>query len=242
MIRVVEAFSSELPSWLTGDKQVVKGLNNRGIDLANATYVLDAPPNSGRDKKMNDLNRLPVYRLFDMGGELKVFIPGLTDPEVYYNGNYTRASKLSGKGLLSRTFSYGYIDLTDSKNMKTGKQAARKAAINSNIKSKTEGRLNDPQQWRHAALVNNDDNYFIVGSTGGKRFNDAQADEYWDIESSSHLFTDGQKTIRIGGFYVPNADESYTVIRDNDGRYSEIMHNARWIPEDHRKYPTYFFD
>lgn len=110
------------------------------------------------------------------------------------------------------------------------------------IHGKKVEKLSWTQRMNNRVRINGDDDYFIVGSMGRTRFNDADADKYWNEEGSSWLFTDGNRIIRIGGVYSPNADETYTIIVDRNAKYSEIMHNARWIPEDHDKHPTYFFD
>lgn len=123
---VLEAFSADLPSFITNNKAITNVMNKRGIDLANAKYIRDTPPSSGRDKKLSDPNRIPVYLLNDGN----VYIPNMYSPRVSINNNgeYVSADRLSGKNLLGFTKQYGYIDVTDASNFNTAKRADRKAA------------------------------------------------------------------------------------------------------------------
>lgn len=122
---LTEAYNN-LPTWFTNfldnhvdGKSVKKVLNNRGIDLANATYIKGAMPRSNRDPVLKDPHRLAIFRLEDGHGP-KVYIMGVNNPYLNVPGdsywNYKYAKELPMKTILELATEYGYIDTQDARN------------------------------------------------------------------------------------------------------------------------------
>ena len=114
-----EAYNN-LPSWFTTflDKHpdVKKALSQRGIDLANATYIKSDMPRSNRDPVLRDNSRLAIFRLNNGRGEI-VYIKGVNNPYLHTNGwEYKYADELPMKTILEMTTEYGYIDTNDERN------------------------------------------------------------------------------------------------------------------------------
>lgn len=125
MSNLTEDFGT-FPSWLKTfferRKDVRKTLTNKGVDLANATFISGQLPRNARDPAFKDETRVAVFRMVDRpnGSYEVIYIPGITDPDVYpdENNRWSRysASTISKKKLLELTLEYGYIDMNDSRN------------------------------------------------------------------------------------------------------------------------------
>lgn len=125
MIRIVESFSKELPSWLVKDKNAVKYLNSKNIDLNKATYVPDRMISSGRDKRLKDSNKIQVFKLEDGS----VYIVGCpVSPYIRVGNRWDYANRFSMKTIASIADEYGYIDISDSTNTNTDLKAQRRDA------------------------------------------------------------------------------------------------------------------
>lgn len=127
---------SNLPSWFTDfldnssdGKSVKKLLSNRGIDLANATYIKGVFPRSNRDPVLKDESRLTIFRLRDGRGDERVYIVGVNNPWLRLPGSWDSkyANDLPMKTILSMATEYGYIDTNDSRNSNKDKRAERAA-------------------------------------------------------------------------------------------------------------------
>lgn len=131
---LTEAYNN-LPSWLTDffdhhpqGASAKKILSNRGIDLANATYIKGIMPRSNRDPVLKDSSRLTIFRLDDGRGE-DIYIVGVTNPYLHvpdaHSWDYKYAKDLPIKTLLSLATEYGYIDTNDSRNSNKEVRRAR---------------------------------------------------------------------------------------------------------------------
>lgn len=129
MIKIVESFSKELPSWLVRDKSIVRYLNKRNVDLNKATYVPDRMISSGRDKRLKDSNKIQVFLINANSSRYpEVYIVGTEGPYIHIGNRYDYASKFSMKDLLSIAVEYGYIDISDATNTNTDIKAQRRDA------------------------------------------------------------------------------------------------------------------
>lgn len=116
----------EFPDWLkkflARRRDVKERLTKMGVDLARATFISGQLPRNARDPAFKDPTRVAVFRMVDrIGGNYEViYIPGITDPDVYpdENNHWARynASAISKKKLLELTREYGYIDMNDARN------------------------------------------------------------------------------------------------------------------------------
>lgn len=131
---LTEAYNN-LPSWLTDffdnhpqGASAKKILSNRGVDLANATYIKGIMPRSNRDPILKDSSRLTIFRLDDGRGE-DIYIVGVTNPYLHvpdaHSWDYKYAKDLPIKTLLSLATEYGYIDTNDSRNSNKEVRRAR---------------------------------------------------------------------------------------------------------------------
>ena len=134
---LTEAYNN-LPSWFTDfldnssdGKSVKKILSNRGIDLANATYIKGVFPRSNRDPVLKDESRLTIFRLNDGRSDEKIYIVGVNNPWLHLPGSWDSkyANELPMKTILSMATEYGYIDTNDSRNSNKGKRAERAALL-----------------------------------------------------------------------------------------------------------------
>lgn len=132
---LTEAYNN-LPSWFTDfldnssdGKSVKKILSNRGIDLANATYIKGVFPRSNRDPVLKDESRLTIFRLNDGRSDEKIYIVGVNNPWLHLPGSWDSkyANELPMKTILSMATEYGYIDTNDSRNSNKDKRAERAA-------------------------------------------------------------------------------------------------------------------
>lgn len=133
-VRILEDFSKGLPDWLIeylyGNGHTAKAfrgdLSNKGVDLANATYISATPPRSNRDPIFKDDTKLCIYRLDCGFGKIGTYVYGYGGPYVSKYNNY--ADKLNKRELLDVTVEFGYIDLNDSRNTNIDKKRDRAAA------------------------------------------------------------------------------------------------------------------
>lgn len=132
---LTEAYNN-LPSWFTDfldnsidGKSIKKILSNRGIDLANATYIKGVFPRSNRDPVLKDESRLTIFRLDDGRSGEKIYIVGVNNPWLHLPGSWDSkyANDLPMKTILSMATEYGYIDTNDSRNSNKDKRAERAA-------------------------------------------------------------------------------------------------------------------
>ncbi len=134
---LTEAYNN-LPTWFTNfldnhaDGKAVKNvLNNRGIDLANATYIQGEMPRSNRDPVLKDPHRLAIFRLEDGHGP-KVYILGVNNPYLHVpspgrSWDFKYAKELPMKTILELATEYGYIDTNDSRNSNRAVRGERAA-------------------------------------------------------------------------------------------------------------------
>lgn len=132
---LTEAYNN-LPSWFTDfldtgrdGAAVKKVLTNRGIDLANATYIKGVFPRSNRDPVLKDESRLTIFRLDDGRSDEKIYIVGVNNPWLHLPGSWDSkyANELPMKTILSMATEYGYIDTNDSRNSNREKRKERAA-------------------------------------------------------------------------------------------------------------------
>lgn len=162
---LTEAFSN-LPDWLVrylssdkpGAKQAKTIMNNKGIDLANATYTRGAFPRSNRDPVLKDPSRLNIFKLNDKGYET-VYVFGVNNPYLHKPGSSHEmryANELPMKDILEMTVEYGYIDLNDPQNSNKSVRAER-------AKLKGLGPKRGVGQYPQERKVY-DDNYQAIGT------------------------------------------------------------------------------
>lgn len=118
-----EDFSLNLPTWITKNKEIVKLLNKKGIDLAHATYIPAPIPEDGHNEVFKEARYLRVYRIKEGDGSYarypRLWIEGVNDEmrlDLEDEARYKAVGNISKKKLMPHVVEFGYIDLANSDN------------------------------------------------------------------------------------------------------------------------------